>query len=57
MCKLMEDMRNEAAKNAARATLVLNIRTLMETLEFSAEQAMNALRVPAAEHIEIRKEL
>lgn len=57
MCKLMEDMRNEAAKNAARATLVLNIRTLMETLEFSAEQAMNALRVPAAEQIEIRKEL
>lgn len=57
MCRSMEEMRNEAAREAAKATLVLNIRTLMETLELSTEQAMDALRVPVEERTEIGKEL
>lgn len=57
MCRSMEEMRNEAAREAAKATLILNIRTLMETLELSTEQTMDALRVPVEERTEIGKEL
>lgn len=53
MCRSMEQMRNETA----RETLILNLKTLMETLKLSAEQAMDALRVPEEKRTEIGKEL
>ena len=61
MCKAMETFiraeRADAAREAtAKATvqatentLLQNVRNLMETVKFTAEQAMNALKVPAAE--------
>lgn len=61
MCKAMEDMRNEAAKKAAKEatekTLISNIKTLMQTLKLTADQAMDALRVPQEERGEISKAL
>ena len=57
-CKALEDMKREAAEKAAKEatikatketqeeTLLQNLRSLMETLHFSAEQAMSALKVP-----------
>ena len=61
MCKAMEirinsERKDAAEKAAAKATekatentLLQNIRSLMETVKFTAEQAMNALKVPAAD--------
>ena len=42
MCKLMEDLQEEAKKE----TLLDNVRSLMETMNLTAQQAMNALKVP-----------
>lgn len=42
MCKLMEELQEEAKKE----TLLDNIRSLMETMNLTAQQAMNALKVP-----------
>ena len=42
MCKLIEDLQEEAKKEA----LLDNIRSLMETMNLTAQQAMNALKVP-----------
>ena len=64
LCKAWEDMKKEveektaariAAETAERvaetaeATLLQDLRNLMETLHLSAEQAMAALKVPEAE--------
>jgi len=49
MCKAMEDMRNEVAERTAENTLLQNIKNLMETLKLSAEQAMDALKIPDSE--------
>ena len=45
MCKAMEDMRNETRDN----TILENIRNLMKTLQLSAQQAVDALMIPADE--------
>ena len=45
MCKAMEDMKNETKDN----TIIENIRKLMDTVKWSAEQAMDALKIPADE--------
>ena len=63
MCKLMEDLtaelykeelaagiaeaRAEGRAEAEKNTLLDNIRNLMETMQWTAQQAMNALKVPA----------
>ena len=50
MCKIIEDYAQEIAKEAAKEAeerkLLSNLRTLMETMNLTAEQAMGALRVP-----------
>ena len=43
MCKIIEDLQNKAKKE----NLLDNIRSLMETLNLTAQQAMDALKVPA----------
>lgn len=45
MCKALEEMRNETAEN----TLLQTIRNLMETMKWSAEQAMAAMKIPTSE--------
>lgn len=59
MCKLMEELTEElykeelaegrakAKEEAEKNTLLDNIRSLMETMNMTAKQAMEALRVPA----------
>lgn len=42
MCKIMEELQNEAKQE----TLLDNIRSLMETLNLTAKQALDALKVP-----------
>lgn len=53
MCKIIEDYAQEVAKEVAKETeerkLLSDLKTLMETMNFSTEQAMDALRVPANE--------
>ena len=45
VCKVMEEMRNEKE----RETLLTAIRNLIDTTKWSAEQAMDALKIPASE--------
>ena len=45
MCKVMEDMRNEAA----RQTTVNHIRDIMTNLKLTVEQAMDALNIPESQ--------
>lgn len=45
MCKALEEMRNETAEN----TLLQTIKNLMETMKWSAEQAMRAMKIPTSE--------
>lgn len=45
MCKALEEMRNETAEN----TLLQTIKNLMETMKWSAEQAMAAMKIPTSE--------
>lgn len=53
MCQILEEMCDEAAREAAKETakntLLSNVKALMETMHLTAEQAMDALRVPAEE--------
>ena len=43
MCKAMEEMRDETKDR----TIVENIKSLMSTLKLSAQQAVDALQIPA----------
>ncbi len=45
MCKALEDMRNEAVERTA----LQMIRNLMETMKWSADQAMAAMKIPEAD--------
>lgn len=47
MCKIWEEVRDEGVKEGAKGKLLENIKTLMETMNLTVEQAMDALRVPA----------
>ena len=47
MCKLMEELQNEAREEAKKETLLDNIRNLMQKLNMTAQQAMEILEVPA----------
>ena len=50
MCKIIEDY----GKETARENLLTNLKTLMETMNLSIEQAMDALRVPPEERDSIK---
>ena len=45
MCKVMEDMRNENAKQVMEKSIL----SIMENLKLTVEQAMDALSVPQAQ--------
>ena len=49
MCKVMEDMRNETAKNATIQATVNHIRDIMETFGVIIEKAMETLKIPVAQ--------
>lgn len=50
MCKAMEDMRDRAREEGKVEERLTSIRNLMETMKWSAEQAMDALLIPVSEH-------
>ncbi len=45
MCKVMEDMRNENAKQVMEKSIL----SIMENLKLTVEQAMDALKIPQAQ--------
>ncbi|MBQ8087928.1 MAG: hypothetical protein IJ234_05825 [Clostridia bacterium] len=53
MSKILEDMRNEAAAEAAaKATIQTNllaIQNIMDSFAIDAEKAMDILKIPASE--------
>ncbi len=53
MCKAMEEMRNETAERV----LIQTIRNLMETMQWSAEQAMTAMKIPKADKLKYTAKL
>ena len=52
MCKVLEDMRNESAREGAKIaeeqTTVKHIKEIMTNLKLTVEQAMDALSIPQA---------
>ncbi len=49
MCEIMEEMKREAAFDSQFETRFLDIQNLMDTLKISADQAMDALKIPLSE--------
>ena len=45
MCKLIEDLQNEAREEAKKETLLDNIRNAMESWGLTAEAAMKGLKI------------
>ena len=48
MSEIMEDMREEAARVAAKRVRVTDIESIKRNLKLTAKQAMDALSVPQA---------
>lgn len=46
MCKIFEDYGKEVAKEVTRDNLLTSVKALMQNLNFTVEQAMDALNVP-----------
>ena len=46
MCKVMEEMRENAKKEEYFNTVLSNIKTLMAKLKYTAEQALELLDIP-----------
>ena len=55
--ELREKGREEGLKEGIETALLANIRCLIETMQLSAEQAMNALRVPAEDRARLSAQL
>ena len=53
MCKVMEDYANEVKEE----TLIKSIKSIRESLKISAEQAMDALKIPIAEQSQYKAKL
>ncbi len=53
MCKAMEEMRNETVERV----LIQTIRNLMETMKWSAEQAMTAMKIPEVDKLKYAAKL
>ena len=49
MCKMMEDLRAESIQRGIDQNRVESIKNLMQTLKLTAQQAMDALLIPASE--------
>ena len=49
MCKAMEDLREESFQRGIDQSRIDSIKSIMETLKYTAQQAMDLLRIPAAD--------
>ena len=54
MSKIFADFGKEVAKEAAKGTLLENIRAIMKNLNYTVDQAMDALSVPNEDRPDIR---
>lgn len=49
MCRAFEETRNEGILKGREQAYIENIKSMMETLKLTAEQAMDALKIPVSE--------
>ena len=49
MCKIMDELREEGREEGREETILNNLSAMVRNLKLTAEQAMDALEVPAAE--------
>ena len=49
MCKAIDDMRKESREEGIESTRLESIRNVMDGLKYTAQQAMELLRIPAAD--------
>ena len=57
MCEVVEKYGNRRAESARLNILLENVRNLMESMKWSAEQAMTAMKVSEADRDMFLKEL
>ena len=46
MCKIMDEIRQEGFERGAENKLLESLRTIMQTMRLSEDEAMNALLIP-----------
>ena len=49
MCEVMEQLRDESIQRGIDQNRVESIKNIMETLKLTAQQAMDALKIPKGE--------
>ena len=49
MCEVMEQLRDESIQRGIDQTRIESIKNIMETLKLTAQQAMDALKIPKGE--------
>lgn len=49
MCEVMEQLRDESIQRGIDQTRIESIKSIMETLKLTAQQAMDALKIPKGE--------
>ena len=57
MCKIFEDYGKEMRDEGAMSKLLENIKALMETMNFTMEQAMDALRIPIEDRADVKSRI
>ena len=57
MCKVMEDMRNDVEQRTEYRTKLESIKNIMESLDFTPKQAMDALKIPVTEQPKYQERL
>ncbi len=57
MCKIWEEVHDEGVKEGAKGKLLENIKTLMDTMNLTVDQAMDALRVPAEDRSDVKRKI
>lgn len=57
MCEAVEKYAEQKAESARLNILIENVRNLMESMKWSAEQAMSAMKVSEADKAVLLKEL
>ena len=49
MCEILEEMRDEAMRKGMEQNLLNNVRSLMEGVGWTAQQALDTLKVPESD--------
>ena len=57
MCVAIQEMKKDAANQATDNTLLDSIKNLMETMKWTAKQAMDALKISSDDQLRLEKKL